>query len=261
MSAAQPSHRAAAEASIWQDVEYGAYAADLPVWEELAAAAPGRPVLELGAGAGRVALHLARAGTTVVAADRDAGMVEELLRRAQGLPVAPTMIDFDELGRGDAWFTVIAGDTPSLAIAPLHVVQQVEPGARPGLLAALAELLPSDGVFAATLVDEESLLRDGLETAAEDAVPDMRDVDGWVYSSEPLWVQVGDESLRVRRLRECVDPAGEITRSVHDEVLHRITPDAFEAEAEVAGFAARERRPITSGPDEADSIAVILEAR
>jgi SAM-dependent methyltransferase len=217
-------------------------------------------VVELGAGAGRVALHLARAGTTVIAADRDAGMVEELERRAQGLPVAPAVLDFDELGRGDAWFSIVAGDSPSLAIAPLHVIQQVEPGARRGVFAALAELLPSGGVFAATLVDEESLLRDGLDSAGEDAIPDMRDVDGWVYSSEPLWVQVGDDALRVRRLRECVDPAGEITRSVHDEILHRITPEAFEAEAEAAGFAARERRPIASGPDEADSIAVILEA-
>ena len=45
---------------IWHDVENGAYAADLPLWRELAREADG-PVLDLGAGTGRVALDLAAA--------------------------------------------------------------------------------------------------------------------------------------------------------------------------------------------------------
>jgi len=51
----------ATEAAIWQQVEFGSYGADLPLWTELAEAANG-PVLELGAGAGRVGLHLAGEG-------------------------------------------------------------------------------------------------------------------------------------------------------------------------------------------------------
>ncbi len=46
---------ATAERAIWHDAECGAYAADLALWEELAAAAGG-PVLDLGCGTGRVAL-------------------------------------------------------------------------------------------------------------------------------------------------------------------------------------------------------------
>ena len=46
------------QAAVWHEVECGGYAADLPVWERLADAADG-PVLELGCGTGRVALHLA----------------------------------------------------------------------------------------------------------------------------------------------------------------------------------------------------------
>ena len=57
------------------------YTADLPLWHELAAAAPG-PVLDVGAGTGRVALHLARAGLEVTALDIDAELLAELERRA-----------------------------------------------------------------------------------------------------------------------------------------------------------------------------------
>ena len=55
-------------AAIWHDIECGAYTADLPLWEELAA---GGTVLDVGAGTGRVALRLARAGCAVTALDRD----------------------------------------------------------------------------------------------------------------------------------------------------------------------------------------------
>ena len=41
---------AASQEAIWHDVECGGYAADLAVWAELASAAAGGPVLDLGAG-------------------------------------------------------------------------------------------------------------------------------------------------------------------------------------------------------------------
>ena len=55
---------------IWHDLECGWYRADLPLWRELAAQHPG-PVLEIGAGSGRVALELARAGHAVTALERE----------------------------------------------------------------------------------------------------------------------------------------------------------------------------------------------
>ena len=58
---------------LWHDLECGAYEDDLPLWRELAARAGG-PVLDLGAGTGRVALDLARAGHEVVALDLDAAL-------------------------------------------------------------------------------------------------------------------------------------------------------------------------------------------
>jgi hypothetical protein len=126
------------------------------------------------------------------------------------------------------------------------------------LFEELAKLLAPGGRFAATLVDESSLLGQGI---ASRPPPDMREVEGWVYSSEPLWVQVRERDLLVRRLRERVSPDGVIERGVHDDVLHRLSPEKLQAEAGAAGLLPLERRSISAGPGEADSVAVILEAR
>ncbi len=88
------------EQAIWQDVEFGAYTADLPLWKELAAAADG-PVLELGSGSGRVALHLAKDGYRVIALERDPELVEALASRADGLPV--TVLQANLMDLGDEW--------------------------------------------------------------------------------------------------------------------------------------------------------------
>ncbi|MFM9139047.1 MAG: hypothetical protein ACKOTH_00540, partial [Solirubrobacterales bacterium] len=54
-------------AAIWHEVECGGYEADMALWERLAARFPG-PILDVGSGTGRVALRLATAGASVVAA-------------------------------------------------------------------------------------------------------------------------------------------------------------------------------------------------
>ena len=69
--------------AAWHDVECASYAADLELWRELAAAAAPAPVLDLGAGTGRVALDLAGRGHAVTAVDSDAELVAELARRAR----------------------------------------------------------------------------------------------------------------------------------------------------------------------------------
>jgi SAM-dependent methyltransferase len=252
-SARQERGAVATETAIWQDVEFGAYRADLSLWEELAREAGGN-VLELGAGSGRVSLHLARAGHEMTALEHDALLAGELRKRAaaEELPLTVVIAGLEELAE------IELTAPPTAAIAPLHVAQQIEPSARVALLEALASLLPSGAPVGLVLVDEGSLYEEGIGGAP---TPDMREVDGWVYSSEPLWVQVADSEMTVRRLRERVSPDGEIERGFNDEHLHRLTPETLEAEAGAAGLAVRERRPISAGPREADSVTVILEAR
>jgi precorrin-6B methylase 2 len=238
--------------AIWQEVEFGSYAADLCTWIELAADADG-PVAELGAGAGRVSLHLAELGHEVIAVENDPELVEQLRRSADAEDVSLTVVTGD-LAAAD---TLRLPRSTALAIGPLHIIQMVDAAARPPLLERLAATLGPGATVALTVVDETTLLSAGASSTQ--ILPDMRERDGWVYSSEPLWVQVGDEALTVRRLRERVSPDGAMDREVHDEILHRVPPERLEAEAEAAGLHSSGRRQISSGPNEADSIVVVLE--
>jgi predicted O-methyltransferase YrrM len=240
------------EAAIWQLVEFGSYTADLRLWHELAEAATG-PVLELGGGAGRVTLDLAETGAELIAVERDPALAARLEDSAaeRGLAVSVAVAD---LG---APADLRMPAEPALALGPLHLIQELDGAARPALLSRLAELMAPGAAIALTVVDETTLLSSGA--ASTQILPDMRELDGWVYSSEPLWVQVGDEALTVRRLRERVSPDGQMERSVHDDILHRVSPDRLELEAEEVGLRRTGRRQISSGPDEADSAVVLLE--
>ncbi len=240
------------EPAIWQEVEFGSYGADLPLWGELAQLADG-PVLELGAGAGRVGLQLAADGHEVIAVECDRELGAELKRTADERGVSVSLVVADLGSPADLRLR----SRPMLAIGPLHVIQVLDGAARPALLGRLGDLMEPGATIALTVVDESTLLSSGA--AATQILPDMRELDDWVYSSEPLWVQVGEEALTVRRLRERVSPEGEVQRTVHDEVLHRVSPDRLELEAEEAGLRRAGRRQISSGPNEADSTVVLLE--
>jgi predicted RNA methylase len=239
--------------AIWQDVEFGSYGADLPVWVELAEETGG-PVAELGAGVGRVSLHLAGHGHEVIAIERDLELLQELEKLAEERGVSISVIAADLAAPAEMRLPV----RPALVIGPLHVIQVLDAADRPVLLARLRDVMAAGGTLALTLVDETTMLSTGA--ASTQILPDMREFDGWVYSSEPLWVQVGDRALTVRRLRESVSPEGRMERDIHDEILHRIDPETLEQEAADAGFTPKGRRGINSGESEADSTLVLLEA-
>src|SRR3954468_5894946 len=82
--------------ALWHDLECGAYREDLPLWRALAAAADG-PVLDVGAGTGRVTLDLAARGAAMVALDTEASLLRALEHRARGLSVETVVADAREL--------------------------------------------------------------------------------------------------------------------------------------------------------------------
>ncbi|HUA75156.1 MAG TPA: class I SAM-dependent methyltransferase [Solirubrobacteraceae bacterium] len=130
---------------VWHDLECGAYAADLSLWHELAMLHPG-PVLDVGAGTGRVALALARAGREVTALERDGELLAALGRRAQGLAV--------ELVHADACSFELERRDYALCLVPMQTLQLLGGSARRGefLRRAQAHLRPG-GLLACAVLE------------------------------------------------------------------------------------------------------------
>lgn len=236
-------------AVIWHDVECGDYEADLPLWEELAAAADG-PILELGCGTGRVALRLARQGYEVTGLDHEPELVGELQARADELPcraAAGDARDF-ELERRDF----------ALVLAPMQLLQLFAARAeRVACLTSAAEHLRPGGLFAAALAEEVA----GGVNHEDEAVPDSREVDGHLYSSLPIEIEVDAERIAIRRLRKVLSPAGALERSEDRIELRRLSAGALEAEAAAAGLVPAGRRDVPPTLDHVGSTVLLLERR
>lgn len=239
-----------AEAVIWHDVECAAYDLDLPLWRELADAAGG-PVLDVGAGTGRVALDLARHGHDVTALDADPELIHELSARARSrdLRVRATAADARSFELGHAF---------ALAIAPMQVIQLFggEQGRRSALAAIRRHLRPGS-FFAAALADPFEGIPEGDVVPP---MPDIRESDGWVYASTPVAVRRRSAFAAIDRHRQSVSPTGEISEWFATIELDLVSADQVEAEARDAGFAARERRWIPETREWTGSTVVMLEA-
>jgi SAM-dependent methyltransferase len=231
---------------IWHDVECGGYAADLPLWEELAEERGG-PVLELGCGTGRVALHLARRGYRVIGVDRDHELVLELAQRAGGLPVEPVCTDALDLDLDEA---------VALALAPMQFLQLLRsPESRTRCLRRVAAALRPGGLLAAAIVARLP------KWTGFPLLPDVREVDGWVYSSLPSGMGISGRRLRLRRMRETVSPAGKLTTEIGEVQLLVMEPEELEAEAEAAGLVPAGRRVVPETEDHVGSVVVLLERK
>jgi SAM-dependent methyltransferase len=239
--------------SIWHDVENGAYAADLALWEEFAGQAAG-PVLELGAGTGRVALELAGHGHEVVALDESAELLAVLRERAatDGVQVEVVVADARSFTL-DRRFGVI--------IAPMqfaHIIGGA--GGRGEMLASVAAHLDPGGTFAAALLDEEALSGQTTGPPAPPPLPDVAEIDGWVYSSLPFEVADVPGGVEIRRLRQAVSPVGDLDEQTEAIRLDVVSEDEFEREAAVHGLAPCERIPIPATAEHVGSIVCVLEA-
>ena len=82
---------------IWHDLECGRYTEDLELWRSVVRDY-GDPVLDIGAGTGRVTLDLARHGHRLTALDRDPELLAELAHRAGDLDVETVLADAREFG-------------------------------------------------------------------------------------------------------------------------------------------------------------------
>ncbi len=236
---------AVAASAIWHDAENGSYAADLSLWEELAER-QGGTVLELGCGTGRVALHLARRGYGVIGLDADAELLAVLVSRGEGLTVG--VLEADARG-----FDL---ESPAaLVLAPTHLLQLLaDAEERAECLRCVAAALRPGGLFAAAII-EGMPEPDG----APPPLPDVREVDGWVYSSLAVEAAIGPGEIVVRRLRQTVSPEGELSEEPNEVRIATFAAEALEAEAAAFGLIPAGRHVIPPTDLHVGSVVVVLE--
>lgn len=233
----------------WHDAECGVYAVDLPLWSQLAHEAAG-PVLELGAGTGRVALHLAAEGFEVTAVERVPELLSALEARARERELSVDAVEADVRDLSlDRRFALIC--------APMQLAQ-VLGGAegRTAMLRGIAAHLAPGGRAALALLGEFA----ASEPDAPPPLPDLLERDGWVYSSQPVEAVAVDGAIEVRRLRQLVSPAGELESELEVVRLEDLDPDRLAREARAAGLVEAELLEVPATADHVGSVVCVLEA-
>jgi len=214
---------------IWHDLECGAYVADLPLWRTLAGEARG-PVLDVGAGSGRVTLDLVRHGHDVTALDVDGELLDALVQRAAaaGLGTVGTVC-------ADARTFEIPGARFALILVPMQTVQLLD-GARGRVqfLRRAREHLAPGGLIALAIADAmEAIDPDHVYPPEADACV----LDGVRYASTPLDVrEVDGGAVVIERERSIRRADGTATREMNLISLDQLDVAQLELEGEAVGL-------------------------
>jgi len=234
---------------IWHDLECGGYGEDLALWRSLAVE-HGDPVLDVGAGTGRVTLDLARHGHRVTALDRDHELLDELARRADALEVSTVAADARDFDLGRRF---------ALIVVPMQTIQLLGgANGRRAFLRCARGHLDSAAVLAIAISEALDLFEVVPGTPAP--LPDMRELDGVVYSSHPTAVRADRGGFVLERRRETVTRGGR--RSVEQDLvrLDRVSSAELEREAATVGLRPAGRALIPANEDYVGSSVVVLRA-
>ncbi len=252
LAARDPDPRVAADPDarvVWHDLECGDYRADLPLWLELAEAHPNGPILDVGAGSGRVALALARAGRRVIALDQDPALLTALRLRAEQLDIETLCADARD-------FTLPRGEQTPLCIVPMQTLQLLGgPTGRAGFLRCARAALAPGGLLACALVVE--LEPFDCTDGSPGPSPEQRNLGGVLYTSQATRVALEPGTIAIERRRR----AGAQATVERDLIeLDRVGVARLEQEATAFGFHPEPARHIPSTADHSGSSVVMLRA-
>jgi SAM-dependent methyltransferase len=248
---------------VWHDLECGSYRADLPLWRELAdrAAVEGASarILDVGAGTGRVALDLARAGHRVTALDIDNGLLDALRERAGELSIDTVCADARsyELGREDF----------DLCLMPMQTVQLLgSSGERVAFLKRARSHLRPGGLLAVAIVTSV----EPFDCADGDVGPTPESVliDDALFVSRPTRVRALAEAVLIERERLIYPTAGDGAehgsgepRAVRDVIeLRRVDASQLEREAVSVELHREASRTLPPTADHVGGTVVMLRA-
>jgi SAM-dependent methyltransferase len=234
--------------ALWHDLECGGYGEDLLLWRTLAGVTGG-PVLDVGAGTGRVTLDLASRGTAVVALDSDAVLLEALERRATGLPVETVVADARSFSLGRRF---------PLVLVPMQTLQLFGgPAGRTAFLRRALDHLAPGALLAAALSDAMDCFDEEHELPPP---PDACEVDGVRYASQLLGVDEEEGGAVLRRRREIIGPRGHYESRDVLVRLDRVPAEVVAAEALRVGFIRHHRLTVPETEQFLGSTVVVLRA-
>ncbi len=257
---------------VWHDLECGSYSADLPLWRELAEVAEG-PVLDVGAGTGRVTLALSRAiarvssperaqgDRRVSALDLDPVLLSALAERAGGLDVETVCADARS-------FTLHHRDF-ALCLVPMQTVQLLSDAAERAafLCRAHAHLRPG-GLLACAIVTE--LEPFDVVDGSPGPTPETSQIGEMLYISQATSVRMLPERIVIERMRRIVacDPGQSSERHPVDEAedernvieLARVSASELEREGSKVGFHPEPAVVIEPTDEYVGSVVVMLRA-
>jgi len=237
---------------VWHDLECGWYEGDLGLWRELAGQCAG-PILEVGAGTGRVAEDLARAGHRVTALDFDRDLLSALAERAEGSveTVCADARSF-ELDRSDFGLCIVAMQSIQLFGGPA--------GRGAFLRRARAHLRPG-GLLACAIVTDPETFDCGEGTGGP--LPETVRIEGTLYVSRATRVEVFERSILIEREHRVLlrgEHASEVAAQRDVIELDRVTAAELEREAVEAGLKALPARELAPTEEHVGSTVVMLGA-
>lgn len=269
---------------IWHDLECGSYRADLPLWRELVDAVDG-PVLDVGAGTGRVTLDLAlsardvasvelappaRGATSfdlaqpdrrVTALDLNPALLEALRERVKGLDVETVCADACafELPQRDF----------GLCLVPMQTIQLLGDAAKRAafLRRARAHLRPG-GLLACAIATE--LEPFDVADGSPGPSPETAYVGEALYVSQATCVRVLPSRAVIERERRIVSsdaressegyPASEPASERNVIELALLSAAELEHEGSQVGLHPEPAREIASTDEHVASTVVMLRA-
>jgi SAM-dependent methyltransferase len=235
---------------IWHDIECGSYTLDLPLWRELAETY-GDPILDIGAGTGRVAIDLANRGHELCALDGDGELIEELTRRSGGARIETVVADARDFELNKRF---------ALCIVPMQTIQLLggAAGRERFLRCAQRHLVSPGGVLAAAISPVLELYEPTDDLPSP--LPDIRELDGVVYSSQPTAVRAEHDGFVLERRRDVVAPNGETTSSDDVIRLDHLTAKELTTEGARVGLTPAGTRSVPASRDYVGSDVVMLRA-